>query len=88
MSALPSLGFGVALTRPLLADLITSRASGGNDLDWSSLVAGPRLAAGLLPFTGTKEYPRDTGFGSAVGEDDEETARPVPDGAIKHVKNF
>ncbi|ORY72442.1 hypothetical protein BCR35DRAFT_307738 [Leucosporidium creatinivorum] len=68
--------------------LITSRANGGNDLDWSSLVAGPRLAAGLLPFKGVKDSPRDTGFGSRTDEEADEGTVPVPDGGIKHVQNF
>ncbi|GAA5866312.1 hypothetical protein JCM1840_004081 [Sporobolomyces johnsonii] len=38
--------------------LVTAIAHGGGDLDWSSLVAGPRLAAGLSPFTGRKERPQ------------------------------
>jgi len=37
---------------------VTSIANGGGDLDWSSLVAGPRLAAGLSPFTGVSFLPR------------------------------
>lgn len=34
--------------------LVASIASGGADLDWSSLVAGARLSAGLNPFTGVR----------------------------------
>lgn len=30
--------------------LVTARAVGGASLDWSSLVAGQRIAAGLPPF--------------------------------------
>jgi hypothetical protein len=30
--------------------LITARANGGDQLDWSSLVGGQRIAAGLPPF--------------------------------------
>jgi len=31
--------------------LITARANGGDQLDWSSMVAGQRMSAGLPPFT-------------------------------------
>lgn len=44
------------------------------------------MAAGLLPQTGQKEVPRDTGFGSTTADDLQEA--PVRDGGVKHVKNF
>ncbi|GAA6007662.1 hypothetical protein JCM11491_003916 [Sporobolomyces phaffii] len=67
--------------------LVTAIANGGGDLDWSSLVAGPRLAAGLSPFTGRKEHPQDTGFGS---KNNETTGSLEPEsvGGIKEVRNF
>ncbi|KAK4053548.1 hypothetical protein OIV83_001716 [Microbotryomycetes sp. JL201] len=67
--------------------LVTSRAHGGKDRDWSSLVAGIRLASGLMPFTGQKQIPHDTGFGAKT-EDDDPTNEPVRDGGIKTVQNF
>lgn len=67
--------------------LVTSIANGGGDMDWSSLVAGPRLAAGLSPFTGRKEHAHDTGFG-AKSDEPKGTLEPVSDGGIKEVKNF
>lgn len=36
--------------------LITSWAAGGKEKDWSSLVAGPRVAAGLGGFTGVSLF--------------------------------
>ncbi|SCV67709.1 BQ2448_5320 [Microbotryum intermedium] len=74
--------------------LITSRAHGGSQLDWSSLVSGPRLAAGLLPFTGQKSFPKDDGFGSKVevggkySDANTEVEAPVKSGGIKTVQNF
>ncbi|KAM0788608.1 hypothetical protein ACM66B_001728 [Microbotryomycetes sp. NB124-2] len=69
--------------------LVTSRAHGGKDRDWSSLVAGVRLASGLLPFTGQRQIPHDTGFGYKTDpEDDDVTKKPVRDGGIKTVQNF
>ncbi|KAM0747282.1 NAD(P)-binding protein [Meredithblackwellia eburnea MCA 4105] len=69
-------------------NLITARAHGGGDLDWSSLIAGPRVATGLEPFTGLKKAPPlDTGFG-AKAEDAEGVIEPVAVGGIKEVKNF
>lgn len=44
------------------------------------------MAAGLLPTTGQKEVPRDTGFGSTTAEELQE--EPVRDGGVKHVQNF
>ncbi|KAI5475377.1 phosphogluconate dehydrogenase (decarboxylating) [Pseudohyphozyma bogoriensis] len=85
------LAAGVDVTIPLIdlahRNLIASRASGGGQLDWSSMVAGPRLAAGVQPFTGRKATPQDTGFGaksdpSGGGEE------PVPDGGVKTLQNF
>ncbi|GAA6059818.1 hypothetical protein JCM10212_003730 [Sporobolomyces blumeae] len=67
--------------------LVTSIANGGSDLDWSSLVAGPRLAAGLSPFTGRKEHPHDTGFGSKTTEA-KGNLEPESVGGIKEVRNF
>ncbi|BGP46971.1 hypothetical protein JCM10450v2_002823 [Rhodotorula kratochvilovae] len=72
--------------------LVTALANGGADLDWSSLVAGPRLAAGLQPFTGRKDHPRDTGFGARTGDDDDKGGKagmePERVGGIKEVQNF
>ncbi|GAA5998206.1 hypothetical protein JCM5350_000546 [Sporobolomyces pararoseus] len=67
--------------------LVTSIAHGGGDLDWSSLVAGPRLAAGLSPFTGRKEHPHDTGFG-ARSDETKGNLEPESVGGIKEVQNF
>ncbi|GAA5913920.1 NAD(P)-dependent oxidoreductase [Sporobolomyces salmoneus] len=68
--------------------LVTAIAHGGGDLDWSSLVAGPRLAAGLSPFTGRKDSPHhDTGFGSNSNEA-KGNLEPESVGGIKEVKNF
>lgn len=41
--------------------LITARANGGDQLDWSSMVAGQRMSAGLPPFT-KKVSPRGAPF--------------------------
>ncbi|GAA5986907.1 hypothetical protein JCM11641_006588 [Rhodosporidiobolus odoratus] len=69
--------------------LVTAKANGGGDLDWSSLVAGPRLAAGLNPWTGRKDYPKDTGFGAKDSDDNGKASlEPQPSGGIKEVKNF
>ncbi|GAA6000285.1 NAD(P)-dependent oxidoreductase [Rhodotorula paludigena] len=74
--------------------LVTALAHGGGNLDWSSLVAGPRLAAGLAPFTGNRPFAHDTGFGARTddGEAEEKKRRarlePVPAGGIKEVRNF
>lgn len=38
-------------------NLITSRALGGGGKDWSSLIAGPRVAGGLDAFTGVSSIP-------------------------------
>ncbi|GAA5874025.1 hypothetical protein JCM5296_001064 [Sporobolomyces johnsonii] len=67
--------------------LVTAIANGGGDLDWSSLVAGPRLAAGLSPFTGRKEHPHDTGFG-AKSDENTGTIEPERVGGIKEVRNW
>ncbi|CEQ41398.1 SPOSA6832_03119 [Sporobolomyces salmonicolor] len=67
--------------------LVTAIANGGGDLDWSSLVAGPRLAAGLSPFTGRKEHPHDTGFGAKTDESTG-TIEPERVGGIKEVRNW
>ncbi|GAA5829479.1 hypothetical protein JCM3766R1_001113 [Sporobolomyces carnicolor] len=67
--------------------LVTAIAHGGGDLDWSSLVAGPRLSAGLSPFTGRKDHPHDTGFGSKSNET-KGNLEPESVGGIKEVKNF
>lgn len=32
--------------------MITARAQGGEHMDWTALVAGTRIAAGLPPFAG------------------------------------
>jgi hypothetical protein len=32
--------------------MITARAQGGEDMDWTALVGGQRIAAGLAPFAG------------------------------------
>ncbi|BGP14851.1 hypothetical protein JCM10213_002710 [Rhodosporidiobolus nylandii] len=67
--------------------LVTAQANGGGELDWSSLVAGPRLAAGLNPWTGRRDYPKDTGFGAKT-DDEGRNLEPQPSGGIKEVKNF
>lgn len=68
--------------------LVTARASGGGGLDWSSLVAGPRLAAGLVPFTGLKAGgAKDDGFG-AKRDDSEGITLPVKSGGIKVVNSW
>jgi hypothetical protein len=54
-------------------NLITSQAHGGGAKDWCSLVAGPRVAAGLPPF--------------ADGKPNEES-RVQADGGVKHLQNF
>lgn len=50
------LAHSVGATMPSLdaaqRGLVASMANGGADLDWSSLVAGTRVVAGLNPFTG------------------------------------
>ncbi|GAA6034441.1 hypothetical protein JCM8097_002726 [Rhodosporidiobolus ruineniae] len=69
--------------------LVTATAHGGGALDWSSLVAGPRLAAGLNPWTGRKDFPRDTGFGAKTDDEGQKTSlEPQPSGGVKEVKNF
>ncbi|GAA5900271.1 hypothetical protein JCM6882_002294 [Rhodosporidiobolus microsporus] len=68
--------------------LVTAQANSGGDLDWSSLVAGPRLAAGLNPWTGRKDYPKDTGFGAKTNEEGKASLEPQPAGGVKEVKNF
>ncbi|KAK4706151.1 hypothetical protein P7C70_g39, partial [Phenoliferia sp. Uapishka_3] len=69
-------------------NLITSRALGGGAKDWSSLIAGPRVAAGLDAFTGNEPAPpRDTGFGQKTDELTG-TIEPMPVGGIKEVRNF
>ncbi|GAA6008443.1 hypothetical protein JCM10207_007111 [Rhodosporidiobolus poonsookiae] len=69
--------------------LVTAKANGGSDLDWSSLVAGPRLAAGLQPWTGRKEHPQDTGFGYKDKDPDPKASlEPQPSGGVKEVRNF
>ncbi|GAA6052053.1 hypothetical protein JCM3770_002342 [Rhodotorula araucariae] len=90
-----NLAQSVGATLPALdaANLVTALANGGGDLDWSSLVAGPRLAAGLQPFTGRKDHPRDTGFGARTGDDDSDRGgkagmEPEPVGGVKAVQNF
>ena len=70
------------------SNLITARAMGGGSLDWSSLVAGPRLAAGLSPFTGLKAgQVRDDGFGSKQ-DDGEGVSVPVKSGPIVTVNSW
>lgn len=70
------------------SNLITARAVGGGSLDWSSLVAGPRLAAGLSPFTGLKAGgARDDGFGSKTDEG-EGILLPVRSGPIVQVNSW
>ncbi len=70
------------------SNLITARAAGGGALDWSALVAGPRLAAGLSPFTGLKAgQARDDGFG-AKRDDGEGVAVPVKSGPIVTVNSW
>ncbi|BGP69263.1 hypothetical protein NBRC10513v2_002606 [Rhodotorula toruloides] len=87
-----SLAQSVGATMPALdaahRHLVTSLANGGGDLDWSSLVAGPRLAAGLQPFTGRKEHARDTGFGAKTNEPSKNELEPESVGGIKTVQNF
>ncbi|GAA5837134.1 hypothetical protein JCM11251_005263 [Rhodosporidiobolus azoricus] len=69
--------------------LVTAAANGGGGLDWCSMVAGPRLAAGLNPWTGRKDYPKDTGFGARTDDKDlKSNLEPVPAGGVKEVKNF
>ena len=49
------------------------------------MVAGPRLAAGLQPFTGRKDHPRDTGFGARTDDDGKGGLEPESVGGIKEV---
>jgi len=66
--------------------LITSRANGGVEKDWSSLVSGPRLAAGLKPFDGTPLGPqRETEDFEKPVETDAQA--PMKIGDINTVKN-
>ncbi|GAA5975407.1 hypothetical protein JCM10908_005153 [Rhodotorula pacifica] len=67
--------------------LVASMANGGADLDWSSLVAGTRLSAGLNPFTGRKDHPQDTGFGAKT-DDSKGSLEPESVGGIKEVQNY
>lgn len=67
--------------------LVASMANGGANLDWSSLVAGTRLSAGLNPFTGRKDHPIDTGFGAKT-DDSRGSLEPESVGGIKEVQNF
>lgn len=41
--------------------MLTARAHGGDELDWTSLVAGQRIAAGLQPFQGKRKLERYEG---------------------------
>ncbi|GAA5861450.1 hypothetical protein JCM8547_006131 [Rhodosporidiobolus lusitaniae] len=68
--------------------LVTAQAHGGGSLDWSSLVAGPRIAAGLNPWTGRKDFAKDTGFGAKTDEGTKSSLDPEPSGGIKSVQNF
>ncbi|KAL8287133.1 hypothetical protein RQP46_003585 [Phenoliferia psychrophenolica] len=69
-------------------NLITSRALGNAQLDWSTLIAGPRVAAGLDALTGLERPPpHDTGFGQK-SDDAVGTIEPEAVGGIKEVRNF
>ncbi|KAK4050930.1 hypothetical protein OIO90_004906 [Microbotryomycetes sp. JL221] len=69
--------------------LITARALGFQNKDWSVLVAGPRQAAGLSALTGKIPTPHDTGFGFKTdGDDGDPKLEPVRDGEIKKVQNW
>ncbi|GAA5961463.1 hypothetical protein JCM8115_003458 [Rhodotorula mucilaginosa] len=85
------LAHSVGATMPSLdaaqRGLVASMANGGADLDWSSLVAGTRVAAGLNPFTGRKDHPKDTGFGAKT-DDSEGPIAPESVGGVKTVQNF
>lgn len=51
------------------------------------MVAGPRLAAGLQPFTGRKDHPRDTGFGARTDDASGKGGlEPESVGGIKEVR--
>jgi hypothetical protein len=49
--------------------LIAARANGGDQLDWSSMVGGQRISAGLPPFTKQVSGLTHRGSGSREGAD-------------------